>query len=250
MEFKVYFTVFILALLSGLTTLIGVALAFLCKKSCNLIVIGIGFSTGIMVLISAFELIPEAIHGSNWLSAIIAGLVGVLIAILLNKYIPHTHLVKEKGSTRKKTMITAAYMIAFGLILHDVPEGFAMANSYVYAPSLGVLVAIAIALHNIPEEFAMTIPLLEAGKGKKFIFKLALLSGLAEPVGAILGLVAVSFFAGLSPWLMAFTAGIMIFISFHELLPMARRYGKPGLLFFGLLLSIVIYTVLTIALPE
>lgn len=75
----------------------------------------------------------------------------------LHVIIPHTHLVEESGRIDAR-MLESAYLVAFGLILHDFPEGFAMANSYVASPSSGVLVALAIALHNIPEEFAMAAP--------------------------------------------------------------------------------------------
>lgn len=249
MDTTVYSTVLILAFLSGMTTLIGVALAYAFKRSVNMIVAGIGFSTGIMICISVFELIPESVRSIGIIPVLIAEAVGLLLAVLANYIIPHIHLVKEESKS-KHHLITAAYLIAFGLILHDFPEGFAMANSYIHTPTMGVLVALAIALHNIPEEFAMTVPLIAAGRSKKSIIKLAFISGLAEPAGAILGLLVVSIFAGLNAWLMAFAAGIMIYVAVHELWPMARRYKKPGWLAVGVLASLVIYVLLITLLPE
>jgi len=98
-----------------------------------------------------------------------------------------------------------------------------MANSYISSPSLGLLVALAIAIHNIPEEFAMAVPIVMVKK-KRFLYRAAFLSGLAEPFGAIIGLTATHLYHALNPLFMAFAAGAMVFISVHELLPMAKRY--------------------------
>ena len=145
-------------------------------------------------------------------------------------------------------MLKTAYLVAFGLILHDVPEGFAMANSYIASPSMGILVALAIALHNIPEEFAMAVPIVTIKK-KRFLYIAAFLSGLAEPLGAIIGLVAVHFHPIFNPLFMAFAAGAMIFVSVHELLPMARRYQKFHLFILGMVVSIFTYALLSMVIP-
>lgn len=241
-----YIAVLLLAFLSGLTTLIGVALAIYFKKSVKGIVIGIGFSTGIMLLISFFELIPESAGAAGILKTSIAIFLGILLVAALNFIIPHTHLIKEKGEDIP--LLKAAYLVAFGLILHDFPEGFAMANSYIFASPLGLLIAISIAMHNIPEEFAMTIPLVLTEKRGSLI-KLALLSALAEPLGASVGLFAVSLAPTLNPLFMAFAAGAMIFVSIHELLPMAKRYKKTNLFIIGIALSIIAYWILHMFLP-
>ncbi len=243
MEFSIYSIVFILAVLSGMTTLIGVWLAFITKRKKSWIVFGIGFSTGIMLLISVFELIPSAVRGAGLIPALIAEVVGLLLAVGTNHIIPHSHLVREEPKSHRP-LIAAAYLVSIGLILHDVPEGFAMANSFVLSPSVGILVAIAITLHNIPEEYAIAIPLIAAGKSKRTIYKFAFFSGLAEPAGAILGLIAVTFFIGLNPLLVGFAAGIMVYVAIHELWPMARRYGMPRALATGILSSIAVYIVL------
>ena len=248
MDSSTYIAILGLALLSGMTTLIGVWLAYKIRNKFHLIVIGMGFSTGIMILISFFELFPEAIAEVGWVKSIIVGAVGFGFSALLNYFIPHTHLIKEKEGVNRP-ILTAAYLLAFGLILHDLPEGFAMANSYVSSYSLGIMVAITIALHNIPEEFAIAVPLIAAGKSKKSLFKIAIISGLAEPVGALIGLLAVNIFIGLNAYILAFSAGIMIYISLHELLPMAQKYRKPVFLVTGLLVSILVFLVLGIAFP-
>lgn len=241
--------VIILSLLSGMTTIIGFALALIFKKNSKAIVIGMGFAAGIMLLLSIFELIPESLSAISPLSALIAAGFGALVLALLNLLIPHTHFFKEKGLI-DKSFLKSAYLIAFGLILHDFPEGFAMANSYIFSPNLGIFVAIGIALHNIPEEFAIAAPLVASGSKKSTLFKTALISGLAEPAGAILGLLAVSLFSFLNPYFMAFAAGAMIFISLHELLPIAKRCKRPLLFVIGVIFSIIIYLVLNLIIPE
>lgn len=241
--YTTYFAILMLASLSVLTTLLGVTLAIYVGKSERVIAVGVGFSAGIMLLVSFFELMPEAMSKTSISLTSIAFIMGIVIVAALHWIIPHTHLVKEKGAFRQ-TLLRSAYLVAFGLILHDVPEGFAMANSYIASPSLGVLVALAIAIHNIPEEFAMAVPIVMVKK-KRFLYLAAILSGLAEPLGAVIGLVAVHFHPAFNPMFMAFAAGAMVFVSVHELLPMARRYHRMNLFILGGILSAFIYALLT-----
>ena len=133
--------------------------------------------------------------------------------------------------------------MALGLILHDVPEGFAMANAYIASPQLGVLVAVAIALHNVPEEFAMAVPAVVI-RSRRFLYGAALLSALAEPLGAVIGLLAVGVAPALNAHFMAFAAGAMVFVSLHELVPMARRYRNKGMFVAGMAVSALVYALL------
>lgn len=231
--------VLLLSLLSVVTTVIGVLLALLIRENIRAIAVGIGFSTGIMVLVSALELIPQA-HGA--VGALGAGVSMVLGGALLwgaNLALPHSHLVREHGLEDTR-LIKSVYLVVMGLILHDVPEGFAMANAYMASPSLGLLVGLAIALHNLPEEFAMAVPA-TALRSKRFLFGAAALSALAEPVGAVIGLLAATAIPSLNGYFMAFAAGAMLFVSIHELAPMARRYGRTGWFGAGVVLSIIVH---------
>lgn len=123
-----------------------------------------------------------------------------------------------------------------------------MVNSYLSKPALGVMLAIAIALHNIPEELAMAVPLI-AVKRKKMLIKAAVLSAMAEPVGAIAGLVVVRSFVDLTYFLLVFTAGAMISISLHELFPLVRRYRQPMSFLTGSILSVLVYLGLEALIP-
>ncbi|MEW6268046.1 MAG: ZIP family metal transporter [Thermodesulfobacteriota bacterium] len=233
-----FIAVILLSLLSSITTAAGVALALVLRESQTAIGMGMGFAAGIMILISVVELLPESVALEGLDRALVSASLGAALLWVANIVIPHVHLVAERGL--KKDVAVTAYLVVLGLILHDVPEGFAMANAYVASPSLGVLVALAIALHNLPEELVMSMSAMTL-RSRRFLFGAALLSALAEPAGAVLGLVAV----GISPWLhasfLAFAAGAMLFISVHELIPMARRYKSIGPFIAGVCLSGLVY---------
>ncbi|OGI44038.1 MAG: zinc permease [Candidatus Muproteobacteria bacterium RBG_16_64_11] len=237
-----YTAVILLSLLSFLTTWLGVVLALKLRENARAIAAGIGFSAGIMILISVLELIPEAVAAMGLGATLGSVALGIGLVWAAHFIVPHIHLVEEKGLV-DPALIRSAYLVVFGLILHDVPEGFAMANAYVASPALGVLVSIAIALHNLPEEFAMSVPAVML-KSKRFLFGAALLSALAEPLGAVIGLASVSIAPALNAHFMAFAAGAMIFVSIHELIPMARRYRHIGLFVAGTVLSVAVYWLL------
>jgi len=122
-----YVTVLVLATLSGLTTLIGGALALTLGRSERGAVAGIGFSTGIMIIISVFDLIPETTAAAGLWRAAGATFLGLLLIAAADPLIAHFHIVKEEGVFGVK--LKSAYLIAFGLILHDFPEGFAITSS-------------------------------------------------------------------------------------------------------------------------
>ena len=237
-----YPIILFLALISGMTTLIGAGLAVCCRGNQKAIVTGIGFSTGIMLLISLLELIPEALKNTSLLNVIVALFAGIICLGLLNFIIPHSHIIKGKEKS-KSQLYKVAFLVVIGLILHDFPEGFAMANSYILTPNLGILVAIAIALHNIPEEFAIAAPIIIL-KDKNFLYKAAFISGLAEPAGAAIGLIGVAIVPTLTPIFLAFAAGAMIFVSIHELIPFAYKYKMPWYFVGGVIFSMTIFLLL------
>jgi ZIP family zinc transporter len=148
------------------------------------------------------ELVPVSASEVGLVRSLVAVALGAAVVASLHAIIPHTHLFSATGKL-DPSLLRSAYRVAFGLILHDFPEGFAMA-----AP--------AVALRK-----------------RRLLFGAALLSALAAPAGALLGLFAVRLGPGLNPLFMAFAAGTMIFVSLHELLPMAQRYGKIHLFAFG-----------------
>jgi zinc transporter, ZIP family len=234
--------VLLLSLMSCVTVLAGVALALRLRENARAIATGIGFSAGIMIVVSAWELLPESVAAMGLGATLATASAGAALVWSAHFLIPHIHLFKELGGD-DRTLVRTAYLVAFGLILHDVPEGFAMANAYVASPELGVLVSLAIALHNLPEEFAMAVPLVML-RSRASLYVGALVSALAEPLGAILGLVAVGIAPALNSYFLAFAAGAMLFVSVHELVPMARRYRHLSLFAWGAALSVLVYAVL------
>jgi ZIP family zinc transporter len=240
-----YLAILLLSFLSCATTCVGVWLAAMIRENVRAIAVGIGFSTGIMVLISALELVPEAHAALGAAETALAVGLGAGVLWLVDFAISHSHLVREHGHGDTR-LVKSVYLVVIGLILHDVPEGFAMANAYIASPSLGLLLALAIALHNLPEELAMAVPAMSL-RSKRFLLRAAVLSALAEPAGATLGLIAVSARPLLNAYFMAVAAGAMLFVSFHELVPMARRYRRPEWFVAGLALSVVVHRLLAMA---
>lgn len=242
---ETFTAVVLLASLSIVATLIGVGLALRLGANARAIAVGVGFSVGIMILIALGELIPEAVSAGGSAPTAGAVLAGMALVALAHVVVPHSHLVEEPGRLGQRS-VRAVYLTAVGLILHDFPEGIAMANSYVASPSLGVLTAIAVAAHNIPEEFAMAAPAVLVRR-RRLLFGAAALSALAEPLGAIVGLLAVTARPGLNAWLLAFAAGAMLYVAVHELIPMAREHGHPKAFVLGAGGSIVVFAVLRLS---
>jgi len=240
--------VLLLSLLSCLTTCLGVALALVVRESARAIAAGIGFSVGIMIVISAAELLPAAIADIGAGAALAATALGAVLVWGAHAVVPHVHLVKEAGMMDVR-LIRSSYLVVFGLILHDVPEGFAMAHAYVASPALGVLVGVAIALHNLPEEFVMAVPAVLL-RSKGFLFGSALLSALAEPTGAAIGLLVVEAAPTANAHFMAFAAGAMLFVSVHELVPLAKHYGHLGSSLVGTGIGALAYALLAAGIPR
>jgi ZIP family zinc transporter len=188
------------------------------------------------------DLIPESIAVTGVFGALTTAMLSA--AVVWTAHFALSHFRRGEASWKtEQTAMKSAYLVVFGLILHDVPEGFAMANAYIASPGLGVLVAIAIALHNLPEEFAMAVPA-AMFQSKRFLLAATLLSALAEPVGAIIGLAAVGVAPSLHAHFLAFAAGAMIFVSMYELVPMAKRYRQMPSFTAGMILSLIVYGLL------
>lgn len=234
--------VLLLALMSGLTTVVGVGLAIRLGRSVRAIAFGIGFSAGLMLMIAGAELLPTAFRQAGALWAWGGLLLGAGLIAALHVVIPHVHLFEERGLL-DVLMLRTSTLVALGLILHDFPEGIAMANADLEAPGLGLLVSLAVALHNVPEEFAMAAPAVATGR-PRMLFAVAFVSALAEPAGALVGLGVVRLAPALNALFMALAAGAMMFVSVHELVPMAARFKHRPLFSAGIVLSVPVYVVL------
>ncbi|NCB01269.1 MAG: zinc transporter ZupT [Spirochaetia bacterium] len=246
-----------LTLFAGLSTGIGGLLSMFQKRSSSrFLCTSLGFSAGVMVYLSFVEILPESIEfleishseSSAQVIALISFFVGIVIIGLIDRFVPSRDNPHEIPSVLKMVdhtyddkidhhLMRTGLFSAIAIAIHNIPEGLATFSSYMANPQIGVSIAIAIAIHNIPEGIAVAVPIYFAtGKRRKSLL-IATLSGLSEMLGALLGLVLFSvtntnFMVGI---VLAATAGIMVYISFDELLPTAERYGEHHLAIYGVI---------------
>jgi len=233
---------FILSLVAGSSTVIGGLIVLMFKRISNRIVsFSLGFASGVMLLVSFHDLFLEAVGLLTHVELMIMFSLGAVIMITLDLILPHIEPSTKGGSEESPKMIRKGMLITLGITLHNFPEGLVVSAGYTYLPRLGLIIAIAIMLHNIPEGLAMAIPL-RIGKAKSSkVIALTLLSGLTEPVAALVTAITFSFvktkgFIG-SP--LAFAAGVMTYITADELIPVAHEYGYKHTVSIGLLLGII-----------
>ena len=234
--------ILIISFLSGSTTVIGALLAMFLKRKRNYVSIGVGFSSGIMIVISFLELLATALTMMDELFVIFAFALGFMFVFIIDIRLPHMHLIEEKGVSGR--LIKISYLVAIGILIHDFPEGFAMASSFWVEVRLGLLVALGIAIHNIPEEFALAVPLVLSNK-MKLLMKFLVLSALAEPFGAIFGIAFTSLIPEFSTFFLAFAAGVMVFISIDELVPLAYEHDGMHYFAIGLIAGITSFLVIS-----
>ncbi len=222
---------FLLTLLAGGATGIGSALSFFIKRfRKSYLTFALGMSAGVMIYISLAELMPTATEGMGFFMANVAFFTGIVFIMVIDFAIPHDYIEEHAQRGRHKIdskLMSAGIFTAIGIAIHNFPEGLAVLVGSLESLSLGIPVALAIAIHNIPEGIAVSFPILYATRSRSKAFTYSLLSGLAEPVGAVIGILILLPF--MSPWLLsfmlAFVAGIMVFISFDELLPLCFEKG-------------------------
>ncbi|MFA4946484.1 MAG: ZIP family metal transporter [Candidatus Micrarchaeia archaeon] len=227
--------VLLLSLAAGLATGLGGALAVLRTPGKKSMGVTLGFAAGIMLGLAFLELIPEARALGGFTVAVTGFAVGAAIMLLLDAGLPHIRFRVKEESVFDIKLYKTSLLIAIGIALHNLPEGIAVGAGYAHAPSFGLMVAAIIALHNIPEGMIIAMPCCASGSSKRKSFKLALLSGLAEPFGAVLAFVLLDTVRGAVPFALAFAAGVMTFITLDELLPCAHAQGHSHLTGIGLI---------------
>lgn len=249
-------TALLITLFAGLATGIGSALAFFTKSTnTKFLAIALGFSAGVMIYISMAEiffsaqekLVAELGEGKgNWIN-VLSFFGGILFIGIIDRLVPsaeNPHEVRkveeidsdDKELGKKIKLKRLGILTAIAIAIHNFPEGMATFFAALSDLSIGIPIAIAIAIHNIPEGIAISVPIYYSTGSRRKAFVYSFLSGLAEPVGAITG------FLILGPFMndvvfgitYASIAGIMVFISFDELLPAAREYGEHHLSVYGL----------------
>lgn len=251
---------FILTLIAGLATGIGSFIVFFFKRpNKKLLSFSLGFAAGVMIYVSFIELVPEAIESASqvygalgaWV-AVISFFAGFFFVALLDKLIPEyenphdidTEKVKKDKKVKHK-LHRLGLLVALTIMIHNFPEGFATFASALKDTGLGVAIAIAIAIHNIPEGISVSVPLFYATGSKKKALIYSLLTGFSEPLGAVIAYLFLLPFLSdfVFAIIFAVTGGIMVFISFDQLLPMARKYGEHHITIYGLVLGMVIMAI-------
>jgi ZIP family zinc transporter len=234
--------IIILSLIAGAATFLGVWLGSRHNYGEKTAAFGASFAATIMLLISGVELIPASISDGGLVKSGIFVIIGVLIIALANYVVPHLHAFHDIKNCDQKCMLRASYLIAIGLVLHDFPEGFAIPASFGSSASLGAVVIISSFLHNIPEGYAMTV----ASRGIKggFCYKSAAFSTLASFSGAILGIVLINYFTHINAIFLAVAAGAMLYISFHELIPMALKHKEKTAMLWGAAVALILFFLL------
>ena len=248
---------FSLTLLAGLTTAIGGIVAFVTKKdNLKALSLGLGFSAGVMIFISLVDIIPgaENLLRTNfpnkyqWL--VLGGFLGGLILSVVIDYFLPDHVDTEEllhpddpkaYSHSHYKLQRAGFLTAIAICVHNFPEGMATFLTTTQNITLGISVAFAIAIHNIPEGIAVALPIYHATGKKRYAMRYAALSGITEPIGALVGMLIFGLFVPnvLVGVLMAGVAGIMTYISFDTLLPLAKEYGNWHLSIVGIISGIL-----------
>lgn len=252
-----------LTLFAGLATGLGSLIAFFTSRTnTKFLSIALGFSAGVMIYVSLIEIFVKAKDAltaelgdtKGYWFTLIGFFGGMLLIALIDKLIPQKNNPHEVRSVEdvnavSHTKIKEADRLmkmgtftALAIAIHNFPEGIATFISAMQDPNVGIAIAIAVAIHNIPEGIAVAVPIFYATGVRMKAFKLSLLSGLAEPVGAVVAyLILMPFLTDtLFGIVFAAVAGIMVFISIDELLPAAKKYDETHLSIYGFIAGMVV----------
>ncbi|MBL7112028.1 MAG: zinc transporter ZupT [Bacteroidales bacterium] len=256
-----------LTLFAGLSTGIGSALAFFTKTTnTRFLSWALGFSGGVMIYVAFTEILGKSQElfvgkygevSGNWFT-VISFFAGIFIIAIIDILVPsyenphEIHRVEEiplKNNNGKKKNMTGlmrmGIFMAIAIAIHNFPEGLATFAAGIADIKIAIPIALAIAIHNIPEGIAVSVPIYYATGNRKKAFFLSLLSGLAEPLGALIGyfLLSAFFSDSLMGVLFGGVAGIMVFISIDELLPTARAYGHHHQAIYGMVAGMVVMAI-------
>lgn len=266
MDMNTVLFAFGLTIFAGLSTGIGSALAFFTKKTnTRFLSVALGFSAGVMIYVSLVEIFVKARDslssfyngdGSKaYLITTLAFFGGIAFIAIIDKLVPsfenphEIHGVEEMNingkSMKKQKLLRMGLFSALAIAIHNFPEGLATFTAALKDPAMGVGIAVAIAIHNIPEGIAVSVPLYYATGSRKKAFGLSFLSGLSEPVGALIGYGLLYRFMNDAFFGIVFAgvAGIMVFISLDELLPTAEKYGEHHLSIYGLIAGMAVMAI-------
>lgn len=250
-----------MTMIAGLSTGIGSLIALLSKKTdTRFLSVSLGLSAGVMIYVSFMELMPEAVkllgemYTEKKASAfmLLAFFFGIILIALIDFLVPedenphemHNIDDKENPNNRKKLKRTGI-MMALAIGIHNFPEGLATFTSALTNIEIALPIVVAIAIHNIPEGIAVSVPIYHSTGSRKKAFWYSFLSGMAEPIGALAGILFLLPFwtPTINAVLLGIVSGIMVYISFDELLPGTEKYGHHHLGITGVIAGMAIMAV-------
>lgn len=253
-----------LTLFAGLATGIGSALAFFAKRTnTKFLSVALGFSAGVMIYVSMIEIFVKAKDAlieewgarTGYWATTLSFFAGIAVIALIDKLVPsfeNPHEVKDIRDMRNpdkahdfQKLHRMGLFTALAIAIHNFPEGLATFAGALKDPKLGVAIAVAVAIHNIPEGIAVSVPIYFATGSRRKAFMYSFLSGVSEPIGALIGFFVLWQFMNNITFglLFAGVAGIMVFISLDELLPSAQKYGEHHLSIYGLIAGMAVMAV-------
>ena len=241
-----FFNSFLLTSIAGFSTLLGMIVIFFSKNNNKKIIIAsLGFAAGIMTTVSLTDLIPEGFYLLNKSRGYIFSLLflllfivmGSIIALTIDRYLPDSEKHYKDGILYRVGIISM-----LSIIIHNIPEGIATFMTSASNITLGITLSIAIALHNIPEGISIAVPIYYATGSKLKAFYYVLLSSLSEPFGAIIAYLFLKPFINdhIMGIIYAMIAGLMLYISFYELLPTSLRYKNKKITYLFFVLGSIV----------
>ncbi len=240
----------LLTVFAGLSTGIGSLIALFAKRTnTKFLSLSLGFSAGVMLYVSMIEIFAKAkvylvdANGETigyWL-CVGAFFLGVILIGLIDFFIPSTET-DIGAKANSGSLNRMGIMTALAIAIHNFPEGMATFTSALRDPCLGSAIAVAIAIHNIPEGIATSLPIYFSTGKRLRAFMISFLSGITEPLGAIFGYIILKPFFNDTVFGILFSAvaGIMVFISLEELIPMAHEYEKSKITIIGVIIGMAI----------
>ena len=242
-----------------LGTALGAAMVFLMKKEMNKKVekILLGFASGVMIAASVWSLLIPSIEMAEtqgkvaWIPAAIGFLLGIVFLLVLDSVVPHMHLESEKPEGIKSKLKKTTMMV-FAVTLHNIPEGMAVGVTFAgaLAQNAGITMAgafalaIGIAIQNFPEGAIISMPLKSEGVSKPKAFLYGALSGIVEPIGAVITILLTNAVVPILPYLLSFAAGAMIYVVTEELIPESQQGKHSNIGTIGVAVGFVVMMVL------
>lgn len=244
-------------------TVLGAAMVFFMKNKINAKVqkLLLGFAAGVMIAASIWSLLMPAIEMAEaqgiiaWVPATVGFLFGVVFLLVLDSIIPHLHLGEQKPEG-VKSRLKKSTMLVLAVTLHNIPEGMAVGVAFagVLAGNSGITLAgalalaIGIAIQNFPEGAIISMPVKAEGVSKAKSFIYGVLSGIVEPIGAVITILLTSLVAPILPYILSFAAGAMIYVVVEELIPESQEGEHSNIGTIGVAIGFVIMMILDVAL--